>query len=629
MSTWRAAPQGSSCHTALVTGSETTHLPVGRTSDAVDRRDVLKLAAGGLLGVGALGVPSLGAAAAALGTGGGPVTMAMHIHGSFSEGTASMDAHLQQARRLGVDVVWWTDHDFRVAALGYRRAVGFDGEQEYENGLAWTWVPYTSGNPQTAAHEFVATPHSPGEAGGALRVRVTGPVDGSAATYLLEGEAWNFTYTTSYVDTVLELDVLPERVGDSAHVLVEIGSSYRPATGGRPAGQYRLQYRIGAAAGYRRADSGRLGIVGVPVTGTGWQRVRMDLRADHAKLWPDTVAGDASVKQFRVGVRASHGATAQGVVDRLRFLRDRQTAADGMALLRGLVRAYRARYPAITQYAASEISLVEHLNSFGGDGTLPTYDTTVPVKDPSVQAQRVMVRFLHGHGAVVSINHPTPGTALAHRLVTTNGLGADIIEVGTSRQVEVLAKAFDVAARNAVFITASGVSDDHFGNDWLTPVAQRWITGAWADSRGSGALCAAMAAGRAWFFDPLWWRGELDLLVDGRVPMGGVLLTRHRTVPVRVTATALPRNGSLELVVGRCDRAGTDDLRPANQSTTVPASSVVRGRWSTEVTRGGGVYIRAMVRSHDGTVVGFSNPVWVLPARLEGQVAVPRDRRYT
>ncbi len=594
----------------------------------LDRRDLLKLAAGGLVGVGTLGLPASGAAASTVGTG-GPVTMAMHIHGSFSEGTASMDAHLDQAKRLGVDVVWWTDHDFRVAALGYRRAVGFDGQQEYENGLAWTWVPYTSGNPPLADHEFVATPHSPDEAGGALRVRVTGPVDGSPASYLLEGEAWNFAYTTSYVDTVLELDVLPELVSESAVVVVEIASSYRPASGRRPAGQYRLQYRIGAPPGHRRADSGRLGIVGVPVAGTGWQRVRMDLRADHAKLWPDTVAGDASIKQLRVGVRAVGAATAQAVVDRLRFLRDRQSAADGMALLRGLVRAYRARYPGITQYAASEISLVEHLNAFGGDGTLPTYDTTTPVKDPSVEAQRAMVSFLHRHGAVVSINHPAPGTSLARQLVTTNGLGADIIEIGTARQVERLAEAFDVAARNAVFLTASGVSDDHAGDDWLNRATARWVTGTWAGSRASGELCAAMAAGRAWFFDPLWWRGELDLLVDGRVPMGGVLLTRHRTVPVRVTATALPRNGLLELVVGRCDRAGADVLQPANRSVTVPARRVVGGRWSTDVARGGGVYIRAMVRRYDGTVVGFSNPVWVLPARLQGQLAVPRDRRYT
>lgn len=594
---------------------------------ALDRRDLLRLAAGGLFGVGTLGLPTPGFATPALQTV-GPVTMAMHVHGCFSEGTASMDAHLHQAKRLGVDVVWWTDHDFRIAALGYRRAVGFDGAKEYENGLPWTWVPYTNGNPPLADHDFVTTPHSPDEAGGALRMRITGPADGSAASYLLQGKAWNYTYSTSYIDTVLELDVLPELVSGSAHIVVEIGSSYRPASGGRPAGRYRLQYRIGAAAGYHREDSGRLGVVGVPRSGTGWQRVRMDLRADHAKLWPDTVAGDASIKQLSVGVRASGGATARGVVDRLRFQRDRKSAADGMALLQSLVRIYRARYPGVTQYAAAEISLVEHLNAFG-DGTLPTYDTIAPYKDSSVGAQRDMVRFLHRQGAVVSINHPTPGPPLAHRLVTTNGLGADIIEIGTSRGVETLARAFDVAARNAVFLTASGVSDDHAGNDWLNPSGQRWITGAWPGSQSSRDLCAAMIAGRAWFFHPVWWRGELDLLVDGHVPMGGVLLTRHRTVPVRVTATALPSNGSLELVVGRCDRAGVDQLSPANRSVTVPASRVVGGRWSTDVTRGGGVYIRAMVRRHDGTVVGFSNPVWVLPDRLRGQLPVPRARQYS
>lgn len=47
--------------------------------------------------------------------------MAMHIHGSFSEGMASYGAHLRQPRRTGVNVIWWTDHDFRVAAHGYRQ----------------------------------------------------------------------------------------------------------------------------------------------------------------------------------------------------------------------------------------------------------------------------------------------------------------------------------------------------------------------------------------------------------------------------------------------------------------------------------------------------------------------------
>jgi len=593
----------------------------------LDRRRMLQLAAGGLLGVGTIGLPTPGALAAGRRPAGDPVTMAMHLHGSFSEGSGSMDAHLRQAERLGVDVLWWTDHDFRVTAFGYRQAVHFDGETEHENGLAWTWVTLSDGMLAMARHDFVAAPASPDEEGGALEFQATGSVGESWGTYLLEGRAWNYTYVTSYADTVLELDVLPELVGGDAQLVVEIGSSYRPPTGGRPAGQYRMQYRVGDTAGRWTEDEGRLGVIGV-VAGTGWQRLRMDLRADHAALWPDTVAEDASLKQFRVGVRARNGASVRGVFDRLRFVRQRESAADGAALLRSVVREYRRRYPRLTQYAASEISLVEHLNAFGGDGTLPTYDMTAPIKDETVEAQRAMVRFLHRHGAVVSINHPRPGYGLAERLVTTRGLGADVIEIGTGAQVTSLAQSYDVASRNAIFLTANGVTDDHAGVDWLGPENPRWVTGAWASSRGSDDLCAAMASGRAWFYDPLWWNGELDLLVDGHVRMGGVLLTRHRRVPVRVTATRLPAQSSLEVVIGRCDRAGATQLQPANRSVVVPATKVVRGRWSTEVLRREGVYVRVMVRREGGAVVGFSNPVWVLPERLEGEIAVPPRRRY-
>src|SRR2546430_2284325 len=39
-------------------------------------------------------------------------TMAMHVHSSFSEGTGSMQAQLAEATSAGVDVLWWTDHDW-------------------------------------------------------------------------------------------------------------------------------------------------------------------------------------------------------------------------------------------------------------------------------------------------------------------------------------------------------------------------------------------------------------------------------------------------------------------------------------------------------------------------------------
>src|SRR5262245_43503584 len=68
-----------------------------------------------------------------------PVNMAMHIHASLSEGTASMAAHLDQATKFGVDVLWWTDHDFRMSAHGHTTAVGFEGPSEGADTTLWQW----------------------------------------------------------------------------------------------------------------------------------------------------------------------------------------------------------------------------------------------------------------------------------------------------------------------------------------------------------------------------------------------------------------------------------------------------------------------------------------------------------
>ena len=602
------------------------HDPVG-----LDRRSLLRLAAGGVIGVGTVGLP-LGTASCGFATNSrDPVSMAMHIHGSLSEGRASMDAHLFQARRTGIDVIWWTDHDFRQSAAGYRRAVDFNGEEDPENALSWHWVPQRIGPLGDAGHEFVANPRSTERQGGALRLHAVAGQTPTWATYQLEAEAWNSTYSTSYADTTLRLDVLSGQLGPDAQVVVEVASSYRPATGGRPAGHYRMQYRVGARTGHWREERGLLGVISVAAGPPGqWQRLVMDLSADHARLWPDTVAGDASLWRLRVGVRAREGATARAVVDRLRFKRLRRSPADGAALLRSLVATYRDRYPDVTQHAASEVSLVQHLNAFGGDGVLPSYGSAAPHMDASPTAQREMVKFLHSHGALVCLNHPLGGlgpAGLAERLVATNGVGADVIEVGYADAVDTMARVFDVAARNAVFLTANGVTDDHGGLDWLGS-GPRWVTGAWSRTRRSSDLCAALGAGAAWFYDPLYWRGDLDLLVEGRVPMGGVLFASDDRLSVRVTASELPRDGSLELIVGACDRPGLSDLRPRTRSRTVPARDVVAGSWSTHVSRGAGCYIRVMVRQANGAIVGFSNPVWVLPKRLRASVRVPRNRYH-
>lgn len=557
--------------------------------------------------------------------------MAMHIHASLSEGIASMDAHLEQAERLGVDVVWWTDHDFRKTAFGYRTAVGFDGLHEPAGGQDLTWVPVTTGDLADTGLTFVDLPVNPDEPGKKMQVHGQSGYADTWASYRLEATVQNSLYSTSYSDTTLVLDVLPQAASEETRIVVEVVSSYRPASGGRPAGQYRLEYRLGGEVGRWTEDGGLLGVIGLEAGALDtWRRLQLDLRADHAALWPDTVADDASLWRLRLGVLARNGAVAQVLFDRLRFERTRDLLGSGTPLLDGAIAEYRKRYPGVKQFDAAEISLVLHLNAFGGDGALPDYPGRYAVKDGSVEAQRDMVRWLHHHGATVGINHPLDGidgpTELARRLVTTRGQHADLIEIGTGSSVDKLAGAFDVASRNAVFLTANGSTDDHDGVNWSGD-GRRWLTSVWSKSSRRADLCAALEAGRAWFYDPRYWNGTFDLRLEGSSKMGGVTFTRNKRLDLVVMATDLPEASTLEVVVGRCDRAGASRLEPVNRISEIPARKVRAGRWSQYVDRGVGVYVRAAVRSELGDIIGFSNPVWALPMRLQGQVPIPAARR--
>lgn len=594
------------------------------TLDLTRRRLLgLGLVTGAGAALSSLGLPSLTRAAVAAGTRTDPVSMAMHLHASFSEGWGSMHAQLDQAQRLGIDVLWWTEHDFRLQARGYRNAVRFEGRREPEDGVDWHWVDTTSGPVAGAVGSFVTDEHSPDEDGAALRLRVDGPSERwGALTW--SGSAWNRTYTTSIADTSLDLDVLVESLGPDAQLVLEVQLSFHPESGGRPAGQYVVQYRVGEGGPRHTEDNGLLGVVPRWLA-QGWQRLHVDLVADVAALWPDLVAGDHALTGLSVGVRARRGATAQAVVDRLRFWRSGRD--DALGLQAQLMQEYAGRYPGVQQRQASELSLVRHLNVFGGQQVLPNYPQPGPRKDDSLEAALAMVAWARRYRGLVSYNHPLDGPVggageLARVLVETRNLGAHILEVGSPQDVEAVAWAYDVAARNSVFATATGVSDDHSGRAWETRPA-RWITSTWAGTLQEPDLLAAVSAGRAWFWDLAGWSGVMDLRVQGARAMGGVLMTTDARTSVEVVATDLPSDGTLEIIVGRVDDAGTADLRPAVDVTRLAARQVFGG--SSTVTVAPGSYVRSVVRDRAGATVGFSNPVWVL-----GQIppsGVPRDRQ--
>lgn len=590
----------------------------------VNRRTVL-VAAGGLA-VAGVGIPATLAASSEPSPPAGspnrrPISMAMHIHASFSEGIASYAAHLDQASRNNVDVVWWTDHDFRVAAHDYRRVVHFDGEEELEGHLAWNWSASTEGTLTASAADFVDSPHGMDDPPKALRLTATG--DG---IFWYAGTAWNWTHTGNISDTTLHLDVLPESAGTDAILIIEIALSHHPATGGRPAGQYALRYRVGAAEGRAHSTDGLLGTVDLPAAPGQWRRLTLPLVEDVRRLWPDLVAGDNSLRGLRLGVHVTGSAQGSFVVDRLVFDRARRAGQAGEDLRAEVLRAYEGRFPGVTHHRAYEVSLVRHLNWFGGDQTLPAFPTP-PYRNNDVGRTERMVDFLHSHGGIVSWNHPLDvesRESLARLMVERNNLGADLVEIGRAPLDDHL-WVLDVAARNAVFFTAVGVTDDHNGTDWRG-AAERHITYVWASSTDRDDLVDALRAGRAWFTDLARYRGALDIEVDGRSAMGAVVVTSAAELNVRLLATDLPAGAALEVITGTVDLAGVADLTPATRTTRISARQLRQGWHDLRVEPGAGAYVRTQVRGGDGRILGVGNPAWFLPTVAARDV--PLARRF-
>ncbi|GGM43880.1 hypothetical protein ACFFX1_24105 [Dactylosporangium sucinum] len=565
------------------------------------RRGVLAAAALPLVGA-APPVPGPGA-----GHGGAapqlrPVSMAMHIHGPFSEGLASYSAHFEQARRHGVDVIWWTDHDFRIAAFAHRAAVHFDGAAEPERGLAWTWTTSAEGKLTSSAADFVASPHSPPDGPGkALRLSAAG-----AGILWYQGNAWNATANACIADTTLTLDVLPETLSGDGALLLDVQLSHHPARGGRPAGILRIRYRIGAAELPGHSASGTSGTVSRPVKNGLWQRFTFVPRDDVARLWPDVVPGDNALTGLRIGVQR-----AGFVVDRLTFDRSRRAGQAGEQLRAEVIAAAARDHPGVTHFRAMEMSLVRHVNWFGGDQTFPPFPMP-PVRDNDPALTRSMVRFLHAHGGLTCWNHPMDVATreeLVKLMIASDFLGCDLVEIGR-KPLDDLLWAFDVAARNALFFTAVGSSDDHDGIDWLTN-EEHFVTYVWARSTAQADLLAALRAGAAWFTDLARYRGELDLRVGGVSHLGAVLI-RSAPVTVSVVATKLPRKAVVEVVSG-----------PVDEAAAVPSTTVSEG---AAVTVRPGRYVRVQVRLATGEIVGASNPLWVLARKPKRPVPAARAR---
>lgn len=578
--------------------------------------------------------------------------MAMHIHTSFSEQSGSMAGHLDAAQTHGVDVVWWTDHDFRMSGRGYRQTVHFtsltDEAPDADEGKPWVWRRVTTGALSTASEGgIVAQPTSPKDPvpQGSLHVvaESTGQADASLG-FFANATAAGWTYHGNLTGQTLSFEVQPVRVGVDSYLEFLVATSFMPASGARPAGTYSISYRFGGVdpPGTRR-QAGLLGIVSVPFTPQQWNSIDLHPTEDIAALWPELAARDFASFGFTLSAVSRNGRRAAGHFDYLRMTRE-NSGDIPLQTQTELTAEYASQYKNVTQRQGLELSWQSpHLNWFGGKITLPDYTALLATVPAGRLLKDALVPLVHKQGGLVSYNHPY-GTSggeplpvqmqdqrqrdVATSMLTNKALGVDIIEVGYPLRSQVdLAHhgaLWDACSRNAIFLTGNGVTDDHYSTMW-TGVDNDWVTSAWAPDRSEGALLQAMRSGRAWCASLSRYRGMLDLRVDGSVPMGAVSLSRATSRSVSLTATDLPVGSKLRLIRGNVDYAGLNDPAPNSRPVADLGPTAFKGgRAVVAVDTAVSCFIRSEVVDRFGHVIAMSNPVWLL--RDPPPAAVPAAR---
>jgi hypothetical protein len=192
---------------------------------------------------------------------------------------------------------------------------------------------------------------------------------------------------------------------------------------------------------------------------------------------------------------------------------------------------------------------------------------------------------------------------------------------------------WDVMSRNAVFLTGNGTSDDHYGVGWVTgdkTGGNNWATGVWSASTGMPDLLTALASGQTWCGSLQEFAtasgSALNLLVDGSVPMGAVSVSGLTSRQLVLTATGMPANGSVQLLQGAVDYAGTGSPNPDTKVIGSFTASQLSGHQATQsIDTSSDSFVRTQVLDSKGKIVAASNPVWLLQNPPPNGIPAPRQ----
>lgn len=516
---------------------------------------------------------------------------ALHLHSSFSEGSGSVDWQVAMAARSGYDLLFWSEHDWRMACADHVREVGFEpGER----------VEIVGGNEAGGRAEIIP---QGGRVGGALRLAGERGRK-SFASGELDADQRRLTYSLAS-DVGCSFLMRAEGLGSNDRVRVVFDLSHHPTERRRLSFDLTPELRGGGkgkrkspfrSAGEARAQEARADTSAAAGANpsSSWIEKHIDLSAVARELWVN--GEDDNISAVRFELETAEG--AQCFFDELKV-----THGECGAALRRIQESWMKDYPNIVHEFGDEVSFQRpHLNQYGG--TRGLFDSA---RGGEALQPETVVREVHSTGGLVSYCHPfgirsMPGTRerfdVAHRdsIIGAAFGGSDILEVGFREKASETTRGYlqfwDSALARGVVTTGIGVNDSHVSewgaseNNFAT-----WIPAAAEDRL---ALLAALDEGRVVFGDPLRFRGRLLLESDGKRP--GDRISRAGSRDVRIRITEAPPHSEVKLFVDGAEFRTWKEIEGAREVTA-------------SLGPGEGRVVRAELWSLGEDPLAFTNPL--------------------
>lgn len=329
----------------------------------------------------------------------------------------------------------------------------------------------------------------------------------------------------------------------------------------------------------------------------------------HAALLQD--GDDNAVQEIYLAVGARNGATSCLEISNLSIHSRRPDPADGFDAYRQVMRRYESRYGVVGLAGWEQNAGKHHFNLF-----LPADAAMTPTRG-NIYAPE-LVPLAHSYGGVISLNHPFGATyppmlpaeeqearvqSVLDTLLPQQAWGVDLIEVYLSRAGVDLAhhlELWDLLAANGISLCGVAASDQHGGP--LTSNRSFMVSWIEAASPEQDSLLEGLRRCRVFFGHLGRFDGILDLRL-GSVRMGGIYPAQTGIAALEIIVDPLPSNTEVRLV-HVLKQPGHELVYLADHKLVDPTQPVL-------LDTGYPSLVRVELWNAAGEPIAFSNPIYI------------------